>query len=595
MTTGVVTSVTPRSSGGTLSAAVSAGAFVLPLNDAADFDEEFLEQRWLVIGDETTPREYVAVANDESAQESVTLAVAVSSSYEAGLPVTPWDPTVEAEDKRAVEFLASVRLDGQDGTVGAVIPHALVPLAGVYSLEGAQVAVDEDDDGDWFVSQVFGRQAVVDPAVLDQAKLSDLIGSGGGSSQTFSADPAPSDATGYAEGHAWWQIVAEEVVGFWVVTDGAWVETAFLSGEAAYFKNAIITALAAVDLEAVKITGGSIFIAQGVAASEPQSFSGTSLPAGWTSTKVGPLGSGSPGAAVPGVSVVSSGPAGQSGSALLIDYGAAGISDSTGMASGEVYTTIGDAANAEVSTRVWASLGGTAVSPADFAYLAIRSQGGAAFDGAWDALTVDLNAYNSGFNVVMALYSWVNGGRTFLGNISVKGGASTSGQWHRVKFRTLGGQVAAKAWVDGTAEPEWEVFQQAAIAQAGRASIVWRQYPTLSASRGQDVWIDEFNVTSYVTGFTVDQAGGGAWPAVLQRGSVPSGTLTAGTPKDVAVTFPVPFGSVPEVTISPKGVTNPLNHAVCADNVTATGFTARFARSTGTASFSASWSAGPPA
>lgn len=166
MSTGVVTDVTPVRSGGTLTTDVTATDTVLPIDDAVDFAETFEEPRWLVIGAETTPRQYIAVENDESAQQSVTLVFAVGTDYEAGLPVTPWDPNATPDDKRAVEYEASVLLDDQNTTVPARLRHAALPTAGTSLLVGATVEIGEDEDGDWEVSDVLGREAQVSPSTV---------------------------------------------------------------------------------------------------------------------------------------------------------------------------------------------------------------------------------------------------------------------------------------------------------------------------------------------------------------------------------------------------------------------------------------------
>lgn len=166
-TTGVVSDVTPVFGGGTLAAAVGATDDVLLLDDAGDFAEDFSEERWLVVGSDLTPRRYVAVQNDEDSQESVTLAAGLPTgvSFEADLPVVPWDPAAEAEDKRMVEFKATVRLDGTDGAISATVPHHLIPLAGVTALSGASVRLVESG-GEWSVDYVFGREPVLDSSSL---------------------------------------------------------------------------------------------------------------------------------------------------------------------------------------------------------------------------------------------------------------------------------------------------------------------------------------------------------------------------------------------------------------------------------------------
>lgn len=161
MTTGVVQSVTPEWAGDTLTAATTATTRVLLVGDAGDFEEEFDEPRYLVIGDDFTPRQYVAVANDEDAQQSVTLAADVGAVFEAGLPVVLWDTASASAEKRAIEYRASVLLDDQGKPIPATIPHTMVPTAGAFSLVGASVRIEDTDLGEWYVAEVLGRQSTI--------------------------------------------------------------------------------------------------------------------------------------------------------------------------------------------------------------------------------------------------------------------------------------------------------------------------------------------------------------------------------------------------------------------------------------------------
>lgn len=160
MTSGTVTNVSPRTLGGALLTAVTAGATVLPVDNAGDFDEEFDEPRWLVLGESLTPLQYVAVENDDDAAvQSVTLAVGVAANVEAGTPITLWDPTVESTDKkRAITFRAWVHLDEQPEVPPkpATIPHTLIPYGDAYGLVGARVALAYLDN-EWTVESVLGR------------------------------------------------------------------------------------------------------------------------------------------------------------------------------------------------------------------------------------------------------------------------------------------------------------------------------------------------------------------------------------------------------------------------------------------------------
>lgn len=501
MTTGVVTSVTPRRAGGELTATTTTGTTVLQVSDAGDFDEEFDEPRFLVIGEETTPRQYVAVQNDEDFQQTVTLAAAVGAVLEEGLPVTPWDPASDAADKRAVEYQAWVRLDDQGKPIPATIPHTMIPTAGAFTLVGASVRID-DAGGEWQVADVLGREAQV--------------------------------------------------------TD-------------------------------IEFVGGSISIAEGAVGTVSTGFSGTSLPTGWTATKTGPIGEGSGGASVPGVSVVSSGPAGQVGSALLVDFGASGLSGTTADAAGEVTTTLPETANAQITVRYRVQVAGDFIVPDDLR-LAIRRQDGVAWSSGWDGITLDL----TGFEV----QSVVNGTGSQLAALPVTTNPSTD--WHWAQLRVSQGVIAARVWRDGDEEAAWRTIPQAGVLTPGATALIWKQSTFLSNSRGQKLWVDSWDSIALSSGFTVNVDGSGSWRGqdltyFEQRGSVNSGAFSAvGVNNDVAVTFPRPFDVQPIVTINPVNATSPDAVHVLPAAITATGFTARCRRTTGTAAFTAHWSAGPP-
>lgn len=156
--TGVVDAITQDWQGDTLDAAASAGTTLLSVFDAGDFSEDAdTLTRYLLVGGEATPRQYVDVDKDA---DTVTLAATVGGSgLEAGLPVVLWDPTVGGVGAQAVEYVATVTLDDGSGSPDAVIPHDLIPTTGVDGLIGATVSIDqEDDDDDWYVAHVLGRE-----------------------------------------------------------------------------------------------------------------------------------------------------------------------------------------------------------------------------------------------------------------------------------------------------------------------------------------------------------------------------------------------------------------------------------------------------
>ena len=128
----------------------------LLVTDTADFDEEDGDNRWLTIAD-SAPLEYVAVDEDAN---TVTLAAPVGTAYEAGLPVVIWDASVFPNGASTMEYEATV--DTDRGPVPAIIPHSLIPLAGVDLLLGATVPIEEDDQGRDVVGQPLGREAVIE-------------------------------------------------------------------------------------------------------------------------------------------------------------------------------------------------------------------------------------------------------------------------------------------------------------------------------------------------------------------------------------------------------------------------------------------------
>ena len=195
MSVGVVQSVTPVRAGGTLTADTASGDTVLLLDDAADFAEDAATvARWLVIGDDDTPRRYGSVANDDEAQESVTLSSTVGAVFEAGTPVTVWDPEMASEDKRVVNYKAAVRLDGA-GSVSVLLKHTQVQLAGAQTLVGARVSLEETSPGVWEVADVHGREPQIVGVDAD-GNPAVVIGPTGLASFTGEIGTAPPDEPG---------------------------------------------------------------------------------------------------------------------------------------------------------------------------------------------------------------------------------------------------------------------------------------------------------------------------------------------------------------------------------------------------------------
>lgn len=496
-TTGVIRNVTPRFAGTTLTATTGSGTTVLQVDDAADFEERFASEGYmLVLANETTPREYIAVSNDETGTETVTLADPVGAVFEAGLPVHLWDPSVEADDKRAVEYVASVQLEGErddSRPIPALIQHEMIPLAGIYTLYGAQAVLrpeDPDDpDSGWEVVNIVNRQAVLDGSSIDPASFPP-----GSRGQTFSDDPPPATTAGFAEDHAWWQLRDGDTPLVWRAEGIDWVPVEVISGDAAYFQNALIEALQVTGLTAVSIDGGSIYIAGGTGASYPQAFSGTSLPAGWTGVET-PTGAW----VAPNPSVITSGyPSGGVGSVLLLSSGAAGQAPVGGAVSDSVVTPSYTVNDFELVMRYRTTVNNDAdLFPKSAAFLDFNKNGGTYHR---------LNLRHTGVGIT-------SGGSSVASNA----GTPTGSQWINVRLRKGAGTIAVSAWRDGQTEPAPKTISPGAALADGSFEIALNASSIFGASDGNALYVDTFDVTELATGFKVNPDGTGEWPAIGLR------------------------------------------------------------------------------
>lgn len=470
------------------------------------------------------------VLTDPDAVTSAPLTVAIAIDSDLVVLVDPlaqgWPvgTTVTIQPVQT-ETTGLVRLEASIAAVPCRVHHtlALTLTPGVRDEATAETVVLERIGSALQVVDVVDRTPIIDGDSIDPDTLPDT-----GPGQTFSPDP-PTDTDGYAEGHVWWQVVDDEVVGFWRLAAGVWAPAEIVSVDALVAKNALITALQTVDLsavnfQAVNIDGGSIAIATTSTGSFPQAFSGVSFPPGWTNTKTNATGTGSGDPAIPGASVVTSGPLGQDGSAILFDIPATAGRTGT---SGAVTTSVPPTADAEVSLRYWIDR-----SPRVNLHLAVRQQGlPNGFDE--DFVGVDLSGDLGAFHIV----SRVNGDDVRLATIDLGTTASILGRWLRVRFRIIAGQVQLKVWRDADPEPEdWTVAQQAGVLTPGNIALEWWVVPP-SAGSGldytQQFWVDQLDVVTYATGFKVNPDGTGEWPsfaAALLNSPALTGTPTAPTP-----------------------------------------------------------------
>lgn len=173
MTSGIVDAIAQDWRGDTLAVDAATTDLELLVDDAVDFDED---GGWLVVG-EGDPLEYLSITDPEDGTPAtITLADPLTEDLEAGLPVVLWDPTVPGGGSRVVEYVAAVRLSEDAGVADAVIPHEQIPVAGVENLIGATVSIEEDDEGEWWVAYVHGREPVIDGAKIDPTTLPDPSG-----------------------------------------------------------------------------------------------------------------------------------------------------------------------------------------------------------------------------------------------------------------------------------------------------------------------------------------------------------------------------------------------------------------------------------
>lgn len=168
MTSGTVVAISQDWRGDTLAADAATTDTELQVAEAVDFDED---GGWLVVG-EGDPLEYLSVDDPEDGTPAtLTLASPLDEDLEAGLPVVLWDPTVPGGGSRVVEYVAAVQLSEDAGVPDAVIPHEQIPVAGIENLIGASVSIEEDDEGEWWVAYVHGREPVIDGGKIDPTTM----------------------------------------------------------------------------------------------------------------------------------------------------------------------------------------------------------------------------------------------------------------------------------------------------------------------------------------------------------------------------------------------------------------------------------------
>jgi hypothetical protein len=235
--TGTLVEVVPEVQGSSLTADVAAAGTVLPVADISDFPDAGSVQ----VGAVT-----YAYTLDEAAGTLV-LGAGLSALAEEGDRVALLNAQGEVEQV----VYALVDIEGDDGSdpVSAVIRTAEQPFFPLGTQEaGSVVEVESIPEGYVVLSRTR------DPAVLDGSYLDTDTAPVG---QTFSED-APTSTEGYAEGHAWWQVVDGEVLGFWALVEGAWTTADIVTADALTAKNAFLEVLSTLDFTVIRN-----FIAEG--------------------------------------------------------------------------------------------------------------------------------------------------------------------------------------------------------------------------------------------------------------------------------------------------------------------------------------------
>lgn len=278
-------------------------------------------------------------------------------------------------------------------------------------------------------------------------------------------------------------------------------------------------------IEGASLIGGAMSVAQTAAGAFDEAFSGTTFPAGWTNIKdKGTL-------ADVKASVVASGPTGQDGSAILVDFGAAGAAN-TNLDAGEVATPITDVLNAEIRARFRVAATRSTVgyeSRMEEVGIGIRifdnwgsrpDDPTKSADGLVLKLIPDKVAENFwAFRLIRGTGFHIGSGATDLGVQPYYVGSDPTGKWMWAALRVDGGAAYLKVWADGDPEPaQWKAFTTDTLPTgAGRIAIPWEQNVGWSGgtSRGvQKVWIDSLSAETFDTGFQVLPDGSGSWPAL---------------------------------------------------------------------------------
>lgn len=137
---------------------VASGATLLPINDAADFDEE---GGLLTFDGGTTTYPYTILDDgDESSEPVLQLTTPLASAVEDGLPVLVWNlsPLGLVQD-----WVAAIVDDVDGSTIEASIAHALIEQLGeeLTGLPGMSVVAERlPDTTEWVLTNILGAAPV---------------------------------------------------------------------------------------------------------------------------------------------------------------------------------------------------------------------------------------------------------------------------------------------------------------------------------------------------------------------------------------------------------------------------------------------------
>ncbi len=231
-----VSNVTATPLGSETSVAGILADTVVYVENATDFDQT---GGWVLI--DSVPYEYTTREDgedDDAPAPSITLAApGLLGAVPAGTPVQEYDPDKE---QVIIDYMVEVT-DDIDASAGeAYLHHSLIPLLpeGTPVGVGDSVEVTVDEYGDWTVTNIFGRQAVLD-----------ITSASGKNTIQWSTEEPPALNPDAVIGDLWWQrgladdgvTPTDTIIGLWRWDGSVWEPQQLTSSTIAYLDAGVIT------------------------------------------------------------------------------------------------------------------------------------------------------------------------------------------------------------------------------------------------------------------------------------------------------------------------------------------------------------------